>query len=568
MNRKPRILCVTEFSELNTGYSTYTKELLSRMHATGKYNIAELACYYHPTNGGWERGLAVPWGLYGNNPSDANQNEVMQFNSDPHNQFGKWRFDRVCLHFRPDFVIDFRDSWMMTFQLDSPFRNFFKLCWMPAVDAFPQDPAWIDKYKEADVIFGYTDWALDILRSQSGGMIRIGGNTSPAANTSNYFKIENKTEHKERFGLPGESFIIGTVMRNQKRKLFDDLFYSFRKILDKLPKEVADRTFLYCHTSYPDVGWNLPRLLQEHNVGNKVLFTYLCRDTGAVYPSLFCGARSVSPFTNQPTANMTNTQVGVDAKILGQIVNCFDAYVQYANMEGLGMPQIEAAACGVPLFSVDYSGMAEAVRKTGGFPVPVQRYVRESETHRYQAYPDNDTFIQLMYDYIMKPSSFHNTKGNEVARLTKENYSWDKTAAVWMNYIDSVVPDDWSKTWESPPNIFQANRNPPPNMNNEFAVCWAIENILGLPQKIHSSWAAQIVDELNYGARTMCGHINVNDLSFLGLKGDVKEFHQQDMMQEMFSERERMNHLERVRCGIVQEEMPDYLLKYKRGEYD
>ena len=42
---KKRILFIGEASFLNTGFSTYYRELLPRLAATGKYEIAELGSY-------------------------------------------------------------------------------------------------------------------------------------------------------------------------------------------------------------------------------------------------------------------------------------------------------------------------------------------------------------------------------------------------------------------------------------------------------------------------------------------------------------------------------------------
>ena len=44
--RKLRILWCGEASFLNTGYSVFMlKKLLTRLYKTGKYKIAEMACY-------------------------------------------------------------------------------------------------------------------------------------------------------------------------------------------------------------------------------------------------------------------------------------------------------------------------------------------------------------------------------------------------------------------------------------------------------------------------------------------------------------------------------------------
>ena len=64
-NKKIKILWCGEASFLNTGYAIYAKEVLGRLHKTGKYEIAELACYSKPDN---PKNDSVPWTLYPNMP--------------------------------------------------------------------------------------------------------------------------------------------------------------------------------------------------------------------------------------------------------------------------------------------------------------------------------------------------------------------------------------------------------------------------------------------------------------------------------------------------------------------
>ena len=45
MNHKLKILMCSEASFLKSGFGTYAHEILKRLHATGKYEIAEFASY-------------------------------------------------------------------------------------------------------------------------------------------------------------------------------------------------------------------------------------------------------------------------------------------------------------------------------------------------------------------------------------------------------------------------------------------------------------------------------------------------------------------------------------------
>ena len=67
--RPLRILFCSEATYLNTGYATYYREVISRLFATGKYSIAELASYGDESS---EEARSVPWLFFGNLPDKKN----------------------------------------------------------------------------------------------------------------------------------------------------------------------------------------------------------------------------------------------------------------------------------------------------------------------------------------------------------------------------------------------------------------------------------------------------------------------------------------------------------------
>ena len=64
------------------------------------------------------------------------------------------------------------------------------------------------------------------------------------------------------------------------------------------------------------------------------------------------------------------------------------------------MPQVEAAACGVPVMAVDYSAMSSVVKNLKGTPIPVERLFLETETHSYRALPNNHILAELLGRYL------------------------------------------------------------------------------------------------------------------------------------------------------------------------
>ena len=285
LTRKRRILFCGEASYLSTGYATYTREVLRRLHSTGKYDIAELGTYGKPEE---PEIKDVPWKFYPNIPDVNNTKAVEEYNSNNTNQFGAWKFESICLDFKPDIVCDIRDFWMMEFQERSPFRKFYNWTIMPTVDAAPQHKQWIYTYANADGVFTYSDWALSSLKEQSGASINCLGSAPPSADSS-YSPVQDKEAHKRSLGFEDDVKIIGTVMRNQRRKLYPDLFEAFRLFLDK-----SGRTdvYLYCHTSHPDLGWDLPEIMMKNGVASRCLFTYICGESGYVFPDFFKDAIS------------------------------------------------------------------------------------------------------------------------------------------------------------------------------------------------------------------------------------------------------------------------------------
>ncbi|KKK54577.1 hypothetical protein LCGC14_3083320, partial [marine sediment metagenome] len=117
--------------------------------------------------------------------------------------------------------------------------------------------------------------------------------------------------------------------------------------------ELAKKTFLYLHTSYPDVGYDISKAIRDFKVGNKVIMTYLCTNCQTAYPSFFAGELTVCRKCGKLTAHTPNAEHSCPRSVLAGIMQSFDMYVQYSICEGFGMPCIDAIGCGVPVAAVD-----------------------------------------------------------------------------------------------------------------------------------------------------------------------------------------------------------------------
>ena len=518
--RKKRILFCSEATFLNTGYATYTREILNYLHGTGKYEIAEMGSYGEMNDA---RAKDIPWKYYGvvpnqNSEPKAPQEQLEVYNSVPTNQFGEWIFEHVCLDFLPDIVCDIRDFWMLDFAERSPFRPYFKWAVMPTVDAAPQARQWIATYSGADACFTYSDWAGGVLEDQSGGKINYLGSAPPSAHPA-YSPVKDKKAHKVSMGINPEYKVIGTVMRNQRRKLYPDLFIAFRKFLDNAKSK---NYYLYCHTSYPDLGWDIPELLQQHELSSHVLFTYICAQTNKPFVSTFKGAVAQSPYSGRWGSKLSNVKNGLSYEDLSRVMNCFDLYTQYANCEGFGLPQVEAAACGVPVCGTDYSAMESVLRKLEGYPIKPKSLYKELETGCYRAVPDNDLAAEYFLDFFENKSEEERVEiGNVTRKNFEKYYQWHLSGSKWENYFDSVEIQPFEKTWGSPANIQspQEKIEIQQGTSSKQLAKWLIANVLRDPSKLNSYFEFRLTRDLTYQSATNSTggmYFNENSAAFSG----------------------------------------------------
>jgi glycosyltransferase involved in cell wall biosynthesis len=488
---KKRILLVNDASYLKTGYGVYGHELMTRLAATNKYELCELGCYAEKDNPNIR---SVKWGFIPNIPTE--QHHVKEYQSNRANEWGAWKFEESCVFFQPDVVITFRDFWMDEFINRSPYRRLFSYITMPTVDSVPQQPLWLSNYLKCDRILTYTEWGRDVLERQTNGKLKVWDIAPPAANPKDFYPVQDKKAHKEKMGIDPDAFIIGTVMRNQARKLYQDLFHSFAATLDSLSAKNRENTYLYCHVAYPDLFHDIPELIRDCGVGRNILFTYTCRNCKRVFPSFFRDAKTYCQ-CGAFAAELPRADHNLSGKTMGEIMNCFDVYVQYSTNEGFGMPLVEAAFCDVPVIGVRYSAMESILQNINGIAIEPLRFNQDTSLKVYRALPDNAELSLELKDIIEKNDT---EWGKTVGKLARAKYSYDETAKIWQSHIDDMPIKN---QWKSPPNLLELSHPKPPfNLNNYQFVEWCVMYILKDRSFMDDYMVTRVIKNLNYGRRT------------------------------------------------------------------
>jgi len=456
--RKIRILNNGENSNSNTGFGLYSRELFKRLDPD-IFELAELSAFLtvEDENPSWRTWYTYPAAV------KDNDERYREYSLNSANKSGLWRFDRVLLDFKPDIVLDVRDPWNLDFEAVSPLRPFYHWVISPTIDSYPQQDDWINTFKQADGLFTYSHFGKETLERQCPD-IKVEQPIYCGVDLD-IFKPQDKEQIRKKYNIPSDAIVLGTVMRNQRRKLFPELFEMFAKLLQEYKgTHIYDRLFLYCHTSYPDVGYDIPTLIRDLGIGHKVLFTYFCRNTKQSSCSLFEGPISYSVFSNSMSNTLPNASIGVTSEQLSEIYNCFDLYVQYSSNEGLGIPMLEAAACGVPLAGINYSAMDDNIRLTKGIRLShTLRY--ESTTQAYRATPNIEDNVKSLMSFI---DSSHKNKEikSKLARQTAEkHFNWDINAKVWSDYFQSVQLKGLQGKWDAPARQIKNI----PEINNELS---------------------------------------------------------------------------------------------------
>lgn len=498
-NNKLKILFTSEATFINSGFGNYAKELMTRLFSLNKYDIAELACYGVVND---PRDTSIPWKYYANavKESDSRYSEYM---SRTDNQFGRWRFDKVVYDFKPHVNVDIRDYWMNSYQAISPTRNFFNWILMPTVDSAPQQESWIDTFIGADAVFTYSDWAANVLKEQSNNKINYIDTTSPGVDLNIFKPIDDKNALRDKYNIPRDAIVIGSVMRNQKRKLFPELMKTVRALIDRLYAEgspLADKIYLYLHTSYPDAGWDIPELLKDTRLANRVLFTYKCSNCSSTQASVFSQPVKICTKCFDTSSKFSSVSNGVNNPTLAEIYNLFDIYIQYSICEGFGLPQIEAGACGIPVATVNYSAMVDVIEKLEAYPIKIGAFFKELETKAVRVYPDNNDLENIIYSYIHLSTEEKHNKSRRIRYLTTQHYCWDKIAEKWEKFFDSPWLFKAKKSWDSPPTILPKYDGQINNLKNGMVdIINICSNNLGDINKIGSMMLLDMCKDAGYG---------------------------------------------------------------------
>lgn len=139
---------------------------------------------------------------------------------------------------------------------------------------------------------------------------------------------EERAQIRAKWGIPQDAFVVGTIARNQGRKMLDRTLKTIKEVGDRIPNLLL---FLHLDINDPAQAFNMVNVIQRYNLENKVR-----------------------------TSGMSALK-GFDWEQMNELYNLFDVFLLTTSGEGFGVPIIEAMSAEIPVLATDYTTTPELV---------------------------------------------------------------------------------------------------------------------------------------------------------------------------------------------------------------
>jgi len=422
----------------NSGFGKVSLELLNRLSATNKYEIAELGLG-NPEGQGYKQ--EPNWKIY----------------TSGEDQYSEDKFVPIVEEFKPDVVISLLDVHMNSFINDNTIvpiklRNTFKAVTHVPIDGAPLPINWLKMLAGFNYIvpiheFGFVsirnEFVRQITKLRAAGhqliesrstetawvdkqleLIKLHiGNYSRAlasmktinhgVDLSTYYPCspERKAEIRSKFNINKDAFVFTYVGRNSVRKQQPLALQAFKEVVRKYPNSVL---VLGCKNV--DVGWNLTELIDRLGINGKVIITNNSSD--------------------RATEGLTNEEIA-------DIYRMSDCFISTCIGGGFELCHLESAACGLPQIGVDGAGSITDMVKGNGLLVNADKYWLGGMHGPFERPLVKPTdFANAMKNMIRDDKKRDAWSKSAIAFANKPEFSWDFAAKEFEGVIEEVMKDE------------------------------------------------------------------------------------------------------------------------------
>jgi glycosyltransferase involved in cell wall biosynthesis len=353
----------------------------------------------------------------------------MNYNGDPHEYpyhiylagvggdgFGVKRIAQIALKTQADVIVIQQDGWNIPGYIHY-LQQFEETKNIPVVAAVAVDGKnfngqWL---RGVSLAIFWTQFALDEARA---GGYHGPAQVIPLGVDLDTYKPLDKTETRKTHGgalalsaVLGnpDNFIVGNVNRNQPRKRWDLTIKYFAKWIED--NNIND-AWLYMHSAPTgDMSVNVIDLARYYNCLDRTLY---------IEPPTF---------------------TGLTEEEMCKTYNCFDVLISTTQGEGMGLPPMEAMACGVPCLLPKWSAFGEWAYGAAVLPPCTSTRVDFPYVNVIGGVVDEDEFIAEL-DKLYRDVKWRSLVArNGLTRVHEDRFRWATIGQQYVTAFEVVLAD-------------------------------------------------------------------------------------------------------------------------------
>jgi hypothetical protein len=411
-----KIACISDSPKITSGFGNVANQIYLGLHEEFEINVFGML--------DWEPDVdkKLPYEFWPTSPMDPmGYNESLSF-------VQRINPDVVWIMTDPGNLIRWTASLL---QLRDKFDYLhYKIFAYPPIEGTPVSPRYVEGFEtilnDGGKVVLWCKAASDAVESQFGLKLP---HVHFGSDHANFYRYTEEQRHKLRYLVNlHNSFIVGSVGVNKRTKGYDKMIYTARELKDRGEKNIL----FYCHTE-PDrptlQGYDLLKLIEVYDVRDMFLFKPVRNiESGNDYYGIKRNSNIVNELDEIRRPRTSKKRGELFASFdFNTVLNTFDIYFDTSQVEGWGMPQLEAMKTGIPTFMPRDYHVRDEVHGPGC-------YQYETIPHRYwDTWHTGARLVGLdptvLADTIVmaKNSPEYLEELGELGKAHAEKYTWDNT---------------------------------------------------------------------------------------------------------------------------------------------
>ena len=436
---KKKVLFLTDFSLIKSGFGRSAKALLSYLYETNKYDLVHLCVGMNESSSDLKK---TPWKSIGTLPHSPE--EQAKINRDPKlskiAHYGAYNLDDIIENEKPDIFIGAQDIWGLDFAVSKHWFDKINSAVWTTLDSLPLLPMAVELAPEIRNYWMWSSFATKEMHKHGHTHVKT---IHGIIDTHNFKKLptEERKKLRQKNNIPEDCYVVGYVFRNQLRKSAPNLIEGFKIFRDKNPQIKNSKLLL--HTSFQE-GWDLRTLAQEHGVDwSDIITTHLCTKCGKYEVKSFAKPNDKCKFCLSPnTVNTTGVSSGVTEAQLNEVYNLMDVYCHPFTSGGQEIPIQEAKLAELITLVTSYScGEEMCTPEANSLSLDWSEY-REFGTQFIKASTDPKHIASRLEEVYKMDSSKKEKMGKAARNWALANFSVESVGSKIEKFLDSCKPID------------------------------------------------------------------------------------------------------------------------------